>query len=128
MHIPPNLPTRINLPDIDKLTLNHPYHSAGIALIVRIPFVRRLAITPNFLHETVYVAFWSFMEPSLGIIAGCVATLRPLFKGLGFGKRTTQLNVSSRYGASGDSDHRRGGNSPRSIGEGGLETGRSSAV
>lgn len=35
------------------------------------------------------VAIWSVLEPSLGIIAGCVATLRPLFKGLGFGRKST---------------------------------------
>ncbi|ROW11172.1 hypothetical protein VMCG_01153 [Cytospora schulzeri] len=64
---------------------------AGIALLVRIPYVKRLAITPEFLYETVPVATWSVLEPSLGIIAGCVATLRPLFKHLGFGSSTTQL-------------------------------------
>ena len=31
------------------------------------------------------VAIWSVMEPSIGIIAGCTATLRPLFKSWGFG-------------------------------------------
>lgn len=83
-------------------------HSAGIALLVRIPFVKRLAITPDFLFETVDVAIWSVMEPSLGIIAGCVATLRPLFKGMGFGKPTTQRYGygSSRYGPSAASDRR----------------------
>lgn len=65
-------------------------NSAGIALLVRIPYVKRLAITPEFLYETVDVATWSVLEPSLGIIAGCVATLRPLFKHLGFG-RSDQL-------------------------------------
>ncbi|ROW01703.1 hypothetical protein VSDG_01989 [Cytospora chrysosperma] len=64
---------------------------AGIVLLVRIPYVERLAITPDFLYETVPVATWSVLEPSLGIIAGCVATLRPLFHHLGFGGSTTQL-------------------------------------
>lgn len=75
---------------------------------MRIPFVKRLAITPDFLFETVDVAIWSVMEPSLGIIAGCVATLRPLFKSMGFGKQTTQRYGygSSRYGASAASDRR----------------------
>ncbi|KAJ0107919.1 hypothetical protein J7T55_007131 [Diaporthe amygdali] len=79
---------------------------AGIALVVRIPFVKRLAITPDFLFETVDVAIWSVMEPSLGIIAGCVATLRPLFKTMGFGKPTTQRYGygSSRYGPSASTD------------------------
>lgn len=75
---------------------------------MRIPFVKRLAITPDFLFETVDVAIWSVMEPSLGIIAGCVATLRPLFKSLGFGKQTTQRYGygSSRYGPSVSTDRR----------------------
>jgi len=34
------------------------------------------------------VAIWSVMEPSLGIIAGCAATLRPLFKAWGFGPKS----------------------------------------
>lgn len=31
------------------------------------------------------MAIWSVMEPSLGIMAGCLATMRPLFKGFGIG-------------------------------------------
>lgn len=42
------------------------------------------------------VAIWSVLEPSLGIIAGCVATLRPLFKDLGFGRKTT---INYHYGS-----------------------------
>lgn len=42
------------------------------------------------------VAIWSVLEPSLGIIAGCVATLRPLFKDLGFGRRST---INYNYGS-----------------------------
>ncbi|KUI60000.1 hypothetical protein VP1G_07232 [Cytospora mali] len=87
---------------------------AGIALLVRIPYVKRLAITPDFLYETVYVAIWSVMEPSLGILAGCVATLRPLFKSLGFGKRTTQLydDGPTHYSLSEGTNDRRGGDIP----------------
>ncbi|KAI3401680.1 hypothetical protein diail_9344 [Diaporthe ilicicola] len=79
---------------------------AGVALLVRIPFVKRLAISPDFLFETVDVAIWSVMEPSLGIIAGCVATLRPLFKSMGIGKPTTQRYGygPSRYGTSAGTD------------------------
>lgn len=36
------------------------------------------------------VAIWSVMEPSLGIMAGCLATLRPLFKGFGIGRNVTR--------------------------------------
>ncbi|EMR70993.1 putative integral membrane protein [Eutypa lata UCREL1] len=57
---------------------------AGIALIARIPFIKTLAISVDFLYETVNVAMWSVPEPGLGIIAGNIATLRPLAKSLGF--------------------------------------------
>ncbi|OHE93040.1 integral membrane protein [Colletotrichum orchidophilum] len=58
---------------------------AGIALIVRIPYVRRLAISTDFLYETIDVAIWSVLEPALGIIAASVTSLRPLFQNWGFG-------------------------------------------
>ncbi|KAK4162529.1 hypothetical protein QBC43DRAFT_336318 [Cladorrhinum sp. PSN259] len=57
---------------------------AGIALIVRVPYVRFIDIAdPEFLEQTNGTAFWSVMETSLGIIAGCAATLRPLMRGFG---------------------------------------------
>ncbi|KAK0378889.1 integral membrane protein [Colletotrichum limetticola] len=58
---------------------------AGVALIVRIPYVRRLAISADFLYETIDVAIWSVLEPALGIIAASVTSLRPLFQNWGFG-------------------------------------------
>ncbi|KAF6841256.1 integral membrane protein [Colletotrichum musicola] len=58
---------------------------AGVALIVRIPYVKRLAISADFLYETIDVAIWSVMEPALGIIAASVTSMRPLFQGWGFG-------------------------------------------
>lgn len=39
------------------------------------------------------MAIWSVLEPSLGIIAGCMATLRPLLKCVNIG-RTTKLGTS----------------------------------
>ncbi|KAK4232217.1 integral membrane protein [Podospora fimiseda] len=57
---------------------------AGIALIVRVPYVRFIEISdPGFLEQTNGTAFWSVMETSLGIIAGCAVTLRPLMRGFG---------------------------------------------
>jgi hypothetical protein len=50
---------------------------------VRIPYVKKIAISADFLHETIDIAVWSVIEPGLGIMAGCMATIRPLFKGLG---------------------------------------------
>ncbi|KAK3394833.1 integral membrane protein [Podospora didyma] len=57
---------------------------AGIALIVRIPYVKFTSITSReFLDQTNTAALWSLMEISLGIMAGCAATLRPLTWGFG---------------------------------------------
>ncbi|KAJ4394185.1 hypothetical protein N0V93_003402 [Gnomoniopsis smithogilvyi] len=66
---------------------------AGLALLVRIPFVRILAVSPDFLFETIDVAIWSVLEPSLGIMAGCMATMRPLFKGFGIGRNPSRVYV-----------------------------------
>jgi hypothetical protein len=71
---------------------------AAIALIVRIPFIRTLAISTDFLYETVDVAICSVLEPPLGIMAGCIATLKPLFSSLGFGGSGSGT-ASRRYGA-----------------------------
>ncbi|KAK7969905.1 hypothetical protein PG988_008978 [Apiospora saccharicola] len=70
---------------------------AGIALILRASYVKEIAISADFLHDTVDVAMWSVLEPALGIIAGCIATLRPLFKNLGLSglKRSKKYNSSS---------------------------------
>ncbi|CAN8099005.1 unnamed protein product [Discula destructiva] len=67
---------------------------SGVALIVRIPYVKVLAISPDFLFETVDVAIWSVLELSLGIISCCLATLRPLFKRFGVGRNTTKGTTS----------------------------------
>ncbi|KAK4197756.1 hypothetical protein QBC40DRAFT_267349 [Triangularia verruculosa] len=69
---------------------------AGICLIVRIPYVKFIPISdPEFLEQTNGTAFWSVMETSLGIIAGCAATLRPLMRG--FGPRRTPWRQGSKY-------------------------------
>lgn len=47
--------------------------------------MKKIAISADFLHETIDIAVWSVIEPGLGILAGCTATIRPLFKGMGFG-------------------------------------------
>ncbi|KAK4457899.1 hypothetical protein QBC42DRAFT_316648 [Cladorrhinum samala] len=68
---------------------------AGIALIVRVPYVKSIDIAdPAFLDQTNGTAFWSVMETSLGIIAGCIVTLRPLLRGFGR-KRHTWTSESS---------------------------------
>lgn len=61
---------------------------AGIAAIIRIPYIRVLTITDDFLYATTDVSIWSAVEASLGIVAASAYTLRPLFRSL--------LNLSSR--------------------------------
>ncbi|KAK0633549.1 hypothetical protein B0T14DRAFT_575735 [Immersiella caudata] len=68
---------------------------AGIALIVRIPYIRYIPISsPEFLNQANGTALWSLLELSLGAIAGCAATMRPLLRGFGF-RHDTKLRQSS---------------------------------
>ncbi|KAE8452235.1 hypothetical protein EG329_001702 [Mollisiaceae sp. DMI_Dod_QoI] len=53
---------------------------AGVATMIRIPFIKVLALTDDFLFATTDVAIWSTVEPGLGIMAVGGATLRPLFR------------------------------------------------
>ncbi|KAL0939334.1 uncharacterized protein CTRU02_205944 [Colletotrichum truncatum] len=79
---------------------------AGVALIIRIPYVRRLAISADFLYETIDVAIWSVMEPALGIIAASVTSLRPLFHGWGFGWSSKSKQSRPTYAGWADSSRR----------------------
>ncbi|EXM12676.1 hypothetical protein FOTG_18838 [Fusarium oxysporum f. sp. vasinfectum 25433] len=51
---------------------------AGAAMIVRIPYIKMLDLTEDFLYETVDVAKWTVIEATLGIVAGCLPTIWPL--------------------------------------------------
>ncbi|KAF7926756.1 uncharacterized protein EAE97_010265 [Botrytis byssoidea] len=53
---------------------------AGVTTIIRIPFIKDLPITNDFLYATTDIAIWSTIEPGLGIIAFSGATLRPLLR------------------------------------------------
>lgn len=55
---------------------------ACIATLARMPFILNLRHDDDFLWETVDIAFWSNIEPGIGIIAACAATLRPLLHSL----------------------------------------------
>ncbi|KXG48375.1 uncharacterized protein PGRI_022450 [Penicillium griseofulvum] len=54
---------------------------AGVAVICRLPFLRFYS-DDNFLYSTYQIAIWSVIETGLGIIAGSLITLRPLFRWL----------------------------------------------
>ncbi|UKZ53261.1 hypothetical protein TrVGV298_007053 [Trichoderma virens] len=74
---------------------------AGFVMIVRIPFIRILEVSTDFLAETVDVAICSIIEPCLGIVAGCLPTvwcLRGKIKRWRCGQRLVQ-NRSTRDSA-----------------------------
>jgi len=48
--------------------------------MIRVPYIKVLALTDDFLFATTDVAIWSTIEPGLGIVAAAGATLRPLFR------------------------------------------------
>ncbi|KAJ5582993.1 hypothetical protein N7535_001613 [Penicillium sp. DV-2018c] len=54
---------------------------ASVAVICRIPYLRFYA-DDNFLYSTYQIAIWSEIEIGLGITAGSLVTLRPLFRWL----------------------------------------------
>jgi hypothetical protein len=70
-------------------------HRGSIATLIRIKYIKQLAATSDFLctcpsHHfvtfltmpdvTTSIALWSTVEPGIGIIAGSIATYRPLFR------------------------------------------------
>lgn len=54
-------------------------YRAGAAVIARFPYLKNYA-AQEFLYKTSNIATLSNLEASLGIIAGCLPTLRPLFR------------------------------------------------
>ncbi|KAI8629453.1 hypothetical protein F5Y19DRAFT_82829 [Xylariaceae sp. FL1651] len=71
---------------------------AGIALIIRVIYIGQFgAASPRMaVYGTLAVSITAIVELSLGIIAGCIATLPPLFKRLGL-----SFGDSSNRGKSG---------------------------
>ncbi|EDU43380.1 conserved hypothetical protein [Pyrenophora tritici-repentis Pt-1C-BFP] len=51
-----------------------------ICSIIRFPYIDGLARTKDFFWNVVNVSIWSTIEAGACITAGCIATLRPLFK------------------------------------------------
>ncbi|KAJ5314717.1 Vacuolar protein sorting-associated VPS28 N-terminal [Penicillium atrosanguineum] len=54
---------------------------ASVAVIIRLPFLKYYADT-DFLYSTYQIAVWTIIETGLGITAGSLITLRPLFRWL----------------------------------------------
>ncbi|TVY34859.1 hypothetical protein LSUB1_G005407 [Lachnellula subtilissima] len=73
---------------------------AGIAAMIRIPYIKVLGLTQDFLFNTIDIAIWSTVEPGLGIIAASAATLRPLFRNFySLSTRTSQSQKPSHPAA-----------------------------
>lgn len=50
------------------------------ATIVRMPYIKGFKATHDFLYESTDIAIWSTIEPGIGMMAACIATLRPLLQ------------------------------------------------
>lgn len=62
----------------------------SVASVVRIGYLSGLADKNNYFAATTPLAIWSIVESGLGIIAGSLATLKPLFQRMGMGTQKSQ--------------------------------------
>jgi hypothetical protein len=82
--------------------------------VVRMFYLHTLMDGPDFLYATTDVALWSTVEPGIGITAGSIACLRPLFRiwlwrlGLAGPPREHRSRTSYRYNSSQRHKDRRG--------------------
>lgn len=88
-------------------TTNHTIHRASTATIARIPYVKTLNDTDDFLYATAEVAIWSACELGLGMTAANCAVLRPLFR-----KFLPALGFNSSGGRSSSATHLKGNTAP----------------
>ncbi|KAJ5691541.1 hypothetical protein N7488_012276 [Penicillium malachiteum] len=65
---------------------------ASVAVVIRLPFLHYYADS-DFLYSTYQIAIWSIIETGLGITAGSLITLRPLFRWLLDGSITYGRNA-----------------------------------
>jgi hypothetical protein len=96
-------------------------HRASLATIIRVPYVKSLNNTEDFLYATIEVAIWSSCELGLGMTAANCATLRPLFRrllpSLGFqssGGRTSNPASNAQYLATSDAKQHNNNNTKKS--------------
>ncbi|KAJ4301670.1 hypothetical protein N0V90_003763 [Kalmusia sp. IMI 367209] len=79
---------------------------ASVAVTVRMGYLLKFR-SPDFLWDTLDVAIWSDIEQGLGITAGSLATLRPLYRtvaahlGLSVGATSGKMGTSERKGSRG---------------------------
>ncbi|RFU29669.1 hypothetical protein B7463_g6654, partial [Scytalidium lignicola] len=65
---------------------------AGVATIIRIPYIRVIHINKSFLHATADVGLWSAIEAAFGIMAASSFTLRPFLRGCFDAKKKMPAN------------------------------------
>ncbi|KAJ5947517.1 hypothetical protein N7466_000532 [Penicillium verhagenii] len=70
---------------------------ASVAVVIRLPFLH-FYLDRDFLYSTYQIAIWSIIETGLGIIAGSLVTLRPLFRWF---LDASLYGKNKRYGKSG---------------------------
>lgn len=76
----------------------------SISSLVRIAYIPGIKSGPHFFSEAITIGTWSIIEPGIGICAGCLATLRPLFKSVMNTTRSMKsLGSSRKVGSSGRS-------------------------
>ena len=67
----------------------------SIVSVVRLPYIKGLAMGPDFFRNVVNTTLWSVIEPGIGITAACLANLRPLFKCISEGTRAARSRSGS---------------------------------
>ncbi|KAF2740798.1 hypothetical protein EJ04DRAFT_518570 [Polyplosphaeria fusca] len=72
-----------------------------VASMIRFQYVEGLTHFEDFFWNATNIAIWSTVEPGVGIIAGCLATLRPLLRSFLSKARLLQSEKHSSRGRSG---------------------------
>ncbi|KAJ5125044.1 uncharacterized protein N7515_008869 [Penicillium bovifimosum] len=72
---------------------------ASAAVIIRIPFIHHYN-DEEFLFNTYQIAIWSNVEAGIGITAGCLTTLRPLYRYLRHGSSGEPSPTQGSYNLS----------------------------
>ncbi|KAK6007649.1 hypothetical protein QM012_004463 [Aureobasidium pullulans] len=68
----------------------------SIISLIRIAYIPGLKTGPAFFTNAINIGVLSLTEPGLGMVAACLATLRPLFKNMMEKARTTNTSNSSK--------------------------------
>jgi hypothetical protein len=90
MPIPLSLPLlSISMGMLSLQTRAHLLNSGVICSILRFRYVDGITRTDDFFWATVQIATWSTIECGASIIAGCLATLRPLLRRIAPSTRNT---------------------------------------